>query len=141
MVEDRKVDLNDPEDMQAMKKELEEIRLDMMRRELEEIKRERMRKELDEIKAERAGNASASEPRAAIYSTEPELSVFTLIFSAIALLLAGYMFGTLFGFNITASINDSIGGFGLPIDGSIILVAAALLFTLIGIGTMTMVRK
>ena len=128
------------EEVDSFKKELAEIKADMMRKELEEIKKERMRKELDELKRER----SAGAPAKTAYvppPAQPVMSLPTLIASALMLLIAGYLFGTAYATNVAASIDDLLKGFALPISGSLVVAAIALLLAAFGAALMTIVRK
>lgn len=124
-------------DIEAMKKELAGMKNEMMRKELEEIKRERMKDELEEMKAE---HAKKREPRRYTQHA-PKLSIPNLIMAALALLMAGFMIGTLYGFNLAGEIDRLIGGFSLPVNGPVIVTIASVALILVGLGLITIAKK
>lgn len=132
-----------PEETQAFKQELEDIKNEQMRRELEEIKKERMRKELEEIKREKEAAAPAAQPRRMYASTRaPELSIVNVIFAALSLLIAGYLIGTLYVIDVTATVNSLLTGYNLPaVVGSIVVAILAVLLALFGAGMITIAKK
>ena len=127
-----------PEEMQSFKQELADIKADMMRKELEEIKKERMRKELDEIRKERESSAPK---RAPVRVVQPQLSLANVLLAALSLILAGYLIGTLYAINVTATVDGLLTGYGLPALGSIVVIALAVLLALFGAGMITIAKK
>jgi hypothetical protein len=131
------------EEVESFKKELAEIKADMMRKELEDIKKERMRKELDELKRERLSGASAP-PQKTVYvqpPVRPAYSLPNMIASALMLLIAGYLLGTAYTTNVAASIDDLLKGLGLPVIGSLVVAALAVLLAAFGVALMMITRK
>ena len=130
MVEERK-----PADIEELKKELADIKREMMRNELEDIKREKMRQELEEMKAEQAAKQEYHAPY------RPRLSIVTAIMAALTLLIAGYVLGTLYGFNMAAEVDKYLINYNLPISGSILLTVIAIVLAFIGFGLVTVAKK
>lgn len=131
------------EELESYKKELAEIKADMMRKELEEIKKERMRTELEEIKRERLASAPAR-PQKPVYvevPVKPALSLPNLLAAASMLLIAGYLIGTAYGMDVARSIDDMLKGFSLPVSGSLIVAALAVVLAAFGVALMTITRK
>ena len=124
-------------DTAALRKELAEIKEDMVRQELEEIKRERMKKELEEIKRDRAASATYAAPA----YREPQLSWINLLLAAVLLLAAGYVAGTLLRVDVAGAIDGLIGGYGLPINGTIIAAALAVIMAAFGVALITIAKK
>lgn len=115
-----------PEDIQAYKKELEDIKTEKMREELEEIKKERMRQELSEIKRER----EKSGPRYVVtaqVSKNPWPAIAVLLSGALLLVAAGFILGNMFGTNTAEVIDEFIKGYGLPVGGNAILISLAII--------------
>jgi hypothetical protein len=131
------------QELESFRKELADIKADMMRKELEEIKKERMRKELEELKRERSAGAMA-QPQKPVYvpmPSRPALSLPNLIAAALMLLIAGYLIGTAYSMDVAFSIDEMLKGFSLPVNGSLIVAALALVLAVFGIALMTIVRK
>jgi predicted unusual protein kinase regulating ubiquinone biosynthesis (AarF/ABC1/UbiB family) len=132
MVEEQK-----PADIETLKNELAEIKRDMMRKELEDIKREKMRQELEEMKAEQATKET---PQYYVRHT-PKLSILTAIMAVLALLVAGYMLGTVYGFNMAAEVDKYLISYNLPISGSLVVAIVAVVLAFIGLGLVTVAKK
>jgi predicted unusual protein kinase regulating ubiquinone biosynthesis (AarF/ABC1/UbiB family) len=132
MVEEQK-----PADIEALKNELAEIKRDMMRKELEDIKREKMRQELEEMKAEQA----TKETQQYYVRHTPKLSILTAIMAVLALLVAGYMLGTVYGFNMAAEVDKYLISYNLPISGSLVVAIVAVVLAFIGLGLVTVAKK
>lgn len=132
MVEEQK-----PSDVEALKKELVEIKNEMMRKELEAIKREKMRQELEELKAEQAEKG----PEVRYVRYKPVLSIPTTLMAIFTLVAAGYMIGTLFPYNLAADVDRSIAGYGFPITGAMVVAIVGVAFIFIGLGFVTMAKK
>ncbi|HTX44372.1 MAG TPA: hypothetical protein VMC61_06540 [Methanocella sp.] len=132
MVEEQK-----PADIEALKNELAEIKREMMRNELDDIKREKMRQELEEMKAEQAAKET---PRYYVRHT-PRLSILTVVMAVLTLLVAGYMLGTLFRYDLAAEADQYLIYYHLPISGSILLTVAAVVLAFTGLGFVTMAKK
>ncbi len=126
------VEAQKPADIEQLKKELADIKREVARKELEDIKREKMREELEELKAARLA------PR---QYTAPKLSIVTAIMAVLALLVAGYMLGTLYWLNMAAEIDKYLSGYGLPISGPVLLTVMAVVLALIGCGLVAVARK
>ncbi|OPY30391.1 MAG: hypothetical protein A4E28_00278 [Methanocella sp. PtaU1.Bin125] len=129
------------EEIDSFKKELADIKADMMRKELEDIKKERMRKELEEIKAERAAIPASPARTVYVQAPAPAISPVNLALSALMLLAAGYLLGTVFGMDVAGTINGYISGLSLPFGGDLIVAAIAIALALLGTAIMTIVRK
>jgi predicted phage tail protein len=127
--------------IEALKTELAEIKREKMRNELEEIKREKMRQELEEMKAERAAGATQQHYVRNTPRHTPKLSILTAIMAVLALLVAGYMLGTVYGYNFAGDVDQYLASFGLPAIGSIIVAIAGIVLALIGTGLMAMAKK
>lgn len=126
-----------PSDIEALKKELAEMKNEMMRKELEEIKRDKMKEELEEMKAE---SARQQTPRyVEVYM--PQLSILNVIMAAAALLVAGYMFCSVYGYNIAADVDRYMVSYSLPASGTVVVVVASVVLAIIGIGLITMSKK
>ncbi len=125
-------------DIEQLKKELADIKSEMMRKELEEIKREKMRKELEDIKAEKAQETA---PQQYFVPYVPRLSYLTAAMAVATLLVAGYVIGTLYPYNLVPDIEKLLIQFSLPISGSIVLTIAAVVLAFIGVGFVTMVNR
>lgn len=121
-----------------MKKELSDIKNELMKKELEDIKRERMRQELEEIKAEREPHPAKEAP---YVPPVRRLSISTVIMAAFTLLVAGYLIGTLFYFDVAGTLDKLLVGFSLPVTGYVTVVVASALIALIGMGLIVMARK
>lgn len=132
MVEEQK-----PADTEALKKELADIKREMMRKELEEIKREKMRQELEEMKAEQA---SKEQPQYYVHH-KPGLSILTVIMAVLALLVAGYMLGTVYSFNMAAEVDKYLVSYNLPISGSLVVAIVGVVLAFIGLGLVTVAKK
>ena len=128
-----------PEELQSFKQELADVKADLMRKELEEIKNERMRKELDEIKKERESQAVSTRPT--MRARNPELSIPTLLFAALSLIIAGYLIGTLYVINVTAEIDNLLKSYGLPMFGIVVVIVLAVILALLGAGMITIAKK
>jgi hypothetical protein len=131
------------EELDSFKKELAEIKADMMRKELEDIKKERMRKELEQLKQERMAGATA-QPQKPVYVQVPArtaLSLPNLIAAALMLAIAGYLIGTAYSMDVAGNIDDMLKGFSLPVSGSLIAAALALVLAVFGVALMTITRK
>ncbi len=128
-----------PTEVEALKKEVADIKREMMRKELEEIKLKKMRQELEELKAEEAGK-SKGRPQYYAY-TAPRLSIVTATMAALALLLAGYILGNLYWFNMAAEVDRYLAGLNLPVGGSMVLTAVAAVLALIGLAMVTVAKK
>jgi hypothetical protein len=132
MVEEQK-----PADIEALKKELDEIKREMMRDELEDIKREKMWEELEEMKAEQASKAEQQ-----YYKRHtPKLSIPTVIMAVLTLLMAGYMLGTVYWFDMAKEIDNYLVILHLPISGSILLTIVAVVLAFIGLGLVTVAKR
>jgi hypothetical protein len=126
-----------PSDIEALKKELAEMKNEMMRKELEEIKREKMKEELEEMKAE---SARQQAPRyVEVYV--PQLSILNVIMAGASLLVAGYLLGILYGFNIAAEVDKYLVSYGYPAVGALLLTVASVVLIFIGLGLVTMAKK
>ncbi len=126
-----------PSDIEALKKELAEMKNEMMRKELEEIKREKMKEELEEMKAE---SARQQAPRyVEVYM--PQLSILNVIMAAAALLVAGYMLGNLYWFNMAAEVDKYLANYSFPTVGSLLLTVVSVILIFIGLGLITMAKK
>ncbi len=119
-------------DMETMKKELADIKNEMMKKELEEIKRERMKKELADIKAER--EAKPIVPKSEYKPVGNPLLIPAVILAMLSFLLAGYLIGTLYGFNVSSKVDQLISGYSLPVSGTILVLTASVVLVLIGAG-------
>jgi hypothetical protein len=131
------------EEMESFRNELAEIKADMMRKELEEIKKERMRKELEEIKQERSAG-SPVQPQRPVQVQAPSrsaLSLSNLIIAALMLLVAGYLIGTAYSTDVTGSFDNLFQSFSLPMIGSLVVAAIAILLAVLGVALMTIARK
>ncbi len=131
------------EEMESFRKELAEIKADTMRKEIEEIKNERMRKELDELKRERSAGVSA-QPQKPVYvqpPARPALSLSNLAATALMLLIAGYLIGTIYGTDVAGNIDDLLAGSPLPAIGMLIVAALAVILAIFGVALMTIVKK
>jgi hypothetical protein len=126
-------------DIEAMKKELADIKNEMMKKELEEIKRERMKKELADIKAERETKPIV--PRAEYKPVGNPLLIPAVIIAILLFLAAGYMLGTLYGFDVGGTVDRLIAGYSLPASGTTIVFAASLVFVLIGAGLIFLAKN
>ena len=136
-------ELSDAE-IEAYRKEVAEIKNEAMCRELEEIKKERLRKELEEIKKEQQPERQQQRPeigRRPGSVGQPTLSLSTVIFAALSLLIAGYLAGTLYTIEVTTTINSLLTGYGLPAAGGIVVAIFALLLALLGTGMITIAKK
>ena len=133
MVEEQK-----PSDIDALKKELADIKNEMARKELEDIKRDKMRLELEELKAEQAKTHVVEqyyEPH------KPKLSILTTIMAILTLAVAGYVLGTLYGYNLAAEADRYLTSYQLPISGSLLLTIASVVLIFIGLGFVTIAKK
>ena len=126
-------------DIDAMKKELADIKNEKMKQELEEIKRERMKRELADIKAEREAKTKVPDPVKAQRSSP--LTFLAVLVAAILLLLSGYLLGTLYGFDSLGVIDNFLAGHSSPITGDGILLLICIILALAGAGIMTMIKK
>lgn len=133
MVEEQK-----PADTEALKKELADIKREMMRKELEEIKREKMRQEFEELTAEQA---KKQEPQQYYAPHKPRLSILTVIMAVLTLLVAGYMLGTVYGFNMAAEVDKYLISYNLPISGSLVVAIVGVVLAFIGLGLVTVAKK
>jgi ribosome-binding ATPase YchF (GTP1/OBG family) len=132
------------EDIEAMKKELAEIKSEMMKKELEDIRREKMWKELEEMKAEsKQGQELPKAPQKTQYIApyEGKVSIPNVFIASAALLAAGYMICTLYTFNIAAEVDKLIARFQVPITGTMIVAIASAILVFVGIGMVTIARK
>lgn len=131
------------EDIEALRRELDSIKLDMMRREFEDIKNESVRRELEEVRADRIRVTSDMLPMVPIeYVTPaPALSIPTLISACLTLIIAGYLLGSVSGFNVTGEVSRIVAGYGLPLDGASIVMAIVVLLALIGAGLVIMTKR
>jgi hypothetical protein len=134
MVEEQKPT---PSEIEALKKELAEIKREMMIKELEDIKREKMRQELEELKAEQASN----ETQRYYVRHTPKLSILTVIMAVLALLVAGYMLGTVYGYDLAGEVDKYLISYNLPINGSLVVAIVAVVLAFIGLGLMTVAKK
>jgi hypothetical protein len=135
MVEDTKS--ASTEDIETLKKELAAIKNEMMHKELEEIKREKMKEELEEMKAE---SARQQAPRyVEVYM--PQLSIINVIMAGATLLIAGYMLGILYGFNLAAQVDKYLASYSFPTVGSLLLTVVSVVLIFIGLGLITMAKK
>ncbi len=128
-----------PTEVEALKKEVADIKREMMRKELEEIKLKKMRQDLEELKAEEAGKSKGQ--RQYNGGHKPRLSIVTTIMAFLALLIAGYMLGTLYWFNMAAEVDKYLVSFNLPVGGPIVLTAIAIVLALIGLGLITEAKE
>ncbi len=103
-------------DIEAMKKELADIKNEIMKKELEEIKRERMKKELADIKAER--EAKPIVPKSEYKPIGNPLLIPAVILAILSFLLAGYLIGTIYSFNVSGSVDQLITSYSLPVSGN-----------------------
>lgn len=126
-------------DIETLKKELADIKNDMMRKELEEIKREKMRKELEELKAESA--QKQEQPRRYVERYTPKLSILNCVMAACSLLLAGYLAGTIYYYDMAARVDTYLASYSLPISGTLVIAIASVVLALIGIGLVTVAKK
>jgi hypothetical protein len=137
------------DDIEAMKKELAEIKSEMMKKELEDIKREKMLKELEEMKAENKQKQEQQAPpqkpsgkvKYVIPPYEGKLSAFNVFVASACLLAAGYLACTLYSYNIEAEITKLIAGFQAPISGTEIVVIATGVLVFVGVGMVTIARQ
>ena len=135
------------EEIEAMRKELAEIKSDMMRKELEEIKKERMRKELEDIRREREMAAQPPAAPKVVYVQAPaaRLSPVNIAISAVMLLVAGYLAGTLYSAGIAGGIDSFLAGLSLPVSlsgaGTVIVAVLAIVLAAIGTALITIARK
>ncbi|WP_174591070.1 hypothetical protein [Methanocella conradii] len=125
-----------PFDIEELKKELADIKSELMRKELEEIKHEKMRQELEELKAEQA---QKHEPQR--YSRLPRLSIITALMAVLTLVMAGYMLGTLFTYNLAGDIDKYIASYNYPISGSMVVAIVSVVLIFIGLGFVTMAKR
>ena len=128
-----------PEELQSFKQELADVKADLMRKELEEIKKERMRKELEDIKKERESQTVPAHP--VMRARNPKLSISTLLFATLSLLIAGYLIGTLYAINVTAVIDNLLITYQLPALGVVVVLVLAVVLALLGAGMITIVKK
>lgn len=117
-------------DIEAMKKELADIKNEMMKKELEEIKRERMKKELADIKAER--EVKPIVPKSEYKPVGNPLLIPAVILAMLAFLVAGYLIGTLYSFNVSGTVDQYISSYSLPVTGTIIVLTASVILVIIG---------
>jgi hypothetical protein len=134
MVEEQKPTLSE---IEALKKELADIKNEMMRKELEDIKREKMRQELEEIKAEQANKGQQQY----YVRYTPKLSILTVIMGVLALLVAGYMLGTVYSINMAAEVDKYLISYNLPISGSLVVAIVGVVLAFIGLGLVTVAKK
>ncbi|CAJ37280.1 hypothetical protein [Methanocella arvoryzae] len=130
-----------PDEIQAFRQELADIKADMMRKELEEIKKERMRKELEEIRLEREMSTVQKRPAVSARAGEPQLSLPNVLLAVVCLLAAGYLIGTLHTINVTSTVDGLLTGYGLPAAGSIVILVLAVVLALFGAGMVTIAKK
>ena len=128
-----------PEELQSFKQELADVKADLMRKELEDIKKERMRKELEDIKKERESQTVPAHP--VMHARNPKLSISTLLFATLSLIIAGYLIGTLYAINVTAVIDNLLITYGLPALGIVVILALAVILALLGAGMITIAKK
>jgi|GEM_PF-4541149 len=126
-------------DIEALKRELADIKNDMMRKELEEIKREKMKKELEELKAESIQKQEP--PRRYVERYTPKLSIPNVIMAAFSLLLAGYLIGTLYSYDVVAQVDKYLASNSLPISGTLVVAIASVVLAFVGIGLITVAKK
>lgn len=126
-------------DIETMKKELAEIKNELMKKELEAIKRERMKKELADIKAER--EAKPIVPRAEYKPVGNPLLIPAVIIAMVLFLVAGYMIGTLYSFDVSGTVDQLIAGYSLPVSGTTLVFAASLALALIGAGLIFLAKN
>lgn len=137
------------DDIEAMKKELAEIKTELMKKELEDIKREKMWKELEELKAESKQKqeppATSVRPAGKVKYVVPpyegKLSAFNVFIAAACLLAAGYLACTLYSYNIEAEVNKLIAGFQVPINGVDIVAITVGILLFVGVGMITIARQ
>jgi uncharacterized protein YacL len=111
----------------------------MMRKELEEIKREKMKKELEELKAESA--LKREPPRRYVERYTPKLSIPNVVMAAFSLLLAGYLIGTIYGYDVSAQVDNYLVSYSLPISGTLVIVIVSIVMAFIGVGLITVAKK
>lgn len=126
-------------DIEMMRKELADIKNEMMRKELEEIKRERMKKELADIKAER--EAKPIVPKSEYKPVGNPLLIPAVIMGMLSFLIAGYLVGTFYGFNVSGKVDQLISSYSLPVTGTIIVLAASVVLVLIGAGLIFLAKN
>jgi hypothetical protein len=124
-------------------KELSSEEMESFRNELAEIKADMMRKELEEIKKERSAG-SPVQPQRPVQVQAPSrsaLSLSNLIIAALMLLVAGYLIGTAYSTDVTGSFDNLFQSFSLPMIGSLVVAAIAILLAVLGVALMTIARK
>jgi hypothetical protein len=124
-------------DIEELKSELASIKKEMMLKELEDIKLEKMREELEEMKAENAAEGSQNRY---VY-VKPKLSLVNTIAAVATLLVAGYILGTLYYYNLAGELNNYVVRYGLPISSTVLLTVVAVVLALIGLGLVTVARR
>jgi hypothetical protein len=125
-------------DIAELKKELAEIKNEMMRKELEEIKLEKMRKELEEMKADQA---QKTVPQQYYAPYRPQLSIITVAFAGLALLIAGYIAGTLYPLSLAGELDKYLAANNIPIGGALLLAIVSVVLAFIGLGFVTIAKK
>jgi hypothetical protein len=126
-------------DIETMKKELADIKNEVMKKELEAIKHERMKKELADIKAERESKPIV--PKAEYKPVGNPLLIPAVIIAILLFLVAGYMIGTLYGFDVSGTVDQLISGYSLPVEGATIVFAASLALAVIGAGLIFLAKN
>ncbi len=126
-------------DMEAMKKELADIKNEMMKKELEEIKRERMKKELADIKAER--EVKPIVPKSEYNPMRNPLLIPAMIIAMLALLAAGYLISTLYSYKVISTADQLVSSYSLPVSGNILVLIASVILVLIGTGLIILVKN
>ncbi len=126
-------------DIETLKTELEDIKNEMMKKELEEIKRERMKKELADIKAER--EAKPIVPKSEYKPVGNPLLIPAVILGMLSCIVAGYLIGTLYSFDVNGKVDQLISSYSLPVTGTIIVLAASVVLVLIGAGLIFLAKN
>lgn len=125
------------DDLDTLKKELEAIKHEQMMKELDAIKAEKMRRELEAIKAEKA--AERVPVRESVQYIRP--SIITLAMAGLALAVAGFLFGAIWGAGIVADFDSFIKSVSLPLETSLVMAVLGALVGLIGIFLLYMARR